>query len=65
MEIGRKAGFIVNIGGCVVKTIVLPDWSLQYIEFPAGQMKEYRAAILKQEELTLERVTKSRIYFSD
>lgn len=62
IEIKRSAGFMVRIGGVEVKSVMLPDWSLDFIEFPPGKMKEYRTA-LTQARMRITKVTDQRIYF--
>ncbi|MBA7661945.1 hypothetical protein ES703_69965 [subsurface metagenome] len=63
IKIERYHGFITLVGGATVKTLPLPDWSLEYIEFPPGEMPEYRKALM-QERVKIVQVTDSRIYFS-
>lgn len=55
-------GAIVAIGGSVVKSLTLPDWSVDYIEFPPGKMSDYRT-VLTQERVKIIKVTETRIYF--
>lgn len=62
IEIKRYHGFIVQVGDVKVKTLLLPDWSLEYIEFPQGEMPEYRSALMK-EHIKITKVTDRRIYF--
>lgn len=62
IEIERYHGIIVKIGGISTKTLNLPDWDLSYVEYPPGQMKEYRDAMMKA-RLSIRQVTDRRIYF--
>ncbi|MBA7584791.1 hypothetical protein ES708_26751 [subsurface metagenome] len=62
IEIERYHGIIVKIGGIPTKTLMLPDWDLSYVEYPPGQMKEYRDAMMKA-RLSIRQVTDRRIYF--
>lgn len=62
IEIERYHGIIVGVGGISTKTLSLPDWDLSYVEYPPGQMKEYRGALMKA-RVSLARVTDIRIYF--
>lgn len=64
MEVRRYHGHIVEVGDSVVKVTSLPDWSLNYLEFPPGKMEEYRAALM-HERVILVKVTKQRIYFEE
>lgn len=62
VEIERYHGVIVAVGGTNTKSPNLPDWNLSYVEYPPGQMKEYRAALMKA-RVNIVRVTDRRIYF--
>ena len=62
IEIERFKGSIIRVGTAVVKTTPLPDWYLDFIEFPPNQMKDYRSA-LTQAKAKIVRVTEKRIYF--
>ena len=62
IEIERYHGIIVAVGGIKTKTLMLPDWDLSYLEYPPGQMKEYRSAMMKA-RLRIAQVTDRRIYF--
>ncbi len=62
MEIERYHGQIVQVGDARVKVSGLPDWSLEYIEYPQGKMPEYRGALMK-ERMKIVKVTNQRIYF--
>jgi len=62
IEIKRYHGIIVGVGGINTKTLNLPDWDLSYVEYPTGQMEEYRGALMKA-RVKLVRVTDMRIYF--
>lgn len=62
IEIERYHGIIVAVGGINTKSPSLPDWNLSYVEYPQGQMKEYRAALMKA-RVDIVRVTDRRIYF--
>lgn len=64
MEIKRYHGIIVKVGEVDVKDLNLPDWNLSYIEFPQGQMIEYRRALMKA-NVRLVHVTDMRIYFEE
>ena len=63
VTIERYHGFITLVGGATVRTLPLPDWSLEYIEFPPGEMPKYRTALMRA-RVTIVKVTTSRIYFS-
>ena len=60
-DIERHYG-IVGVGGINTKTLNLPDWELSYVEYPPGQMPNYRDAMTKA-RLSIVRVTDKRIYF--
>jgi len=62
IEIERYHGIIVGIGGISTKTLMLPDWDLSYVEYPPGQMKEFRSALMKA-RVSIAQVTDMRIYF--
>jgi len=62
IEIERYHGIIVAVGGINTKTTMLPDWELSYVEYPSGQMTEYRDALMKA-RVSIVRVTDMRIYF--
>lgn len=62
MEIERYSGFMVRVGGVEVRSLNLPDWSLDYVEFPRGKMAEYRTALM-QARMKIVKVTETRIYF--
>jgi len=62
MEIERYHGIIVKVGEVNVKDLSLPDWDLSYVEFPQGQMVEYRKALMSARVL-IAQVTDKRIYF--
>ena len=62
MKVERYQGLVVEVGGIAVKALSLPDWMLGYIEFPPGQMKEFRAALMKA-RVHIFKVTEGRIYF--
>jgi len=62
IEIERYHGIIVGVGGINTKSPSLPDWDLSYVEYPPGQMPEYRAALMKA-RVSIVRVTDRRIYF--
>ena len=62
IEIERYHGIIVGVGGISTKTLSLPDWDLSYVEYPPGQMEEFRAAMMKA-RLRIAQVTDMRIYF--
>ncbi len=64
IEIERYHGVIVRVGGISIKIPNLPDWNLYYVEYPPGQMPEYRAALMK-ERVKIVRVTDRRIYFEE
>jgi hypothetical protein len=63
-EIERYHGIIVAVGGINTKSLSLPDWDLSYVEFPPGQMREYRNALMKA-RVRIARVTDRRIYFEE
>ena len=62
IEIERYHGIIVGIGGKSTKTLMLPDWDLSYVEYPPGQMKGFRSALMKA-RVNIAQVTDMRIYF--
>ena len=62
IEIERYHGMIVGVGGINTKTPNLPDWDISYVQYPPGQMKEYREALMKA-RVSLVKVTDMRIYF--
>lgn len=62
IEIERYHGIIVAIGGIDTKSLSLPDWELSYVEYPQGQMSQYRQALIKA-RVYIARVTDRRIYF--
>lgn len=62
MEIERRAGYVTRVGPIVVKTVMLPDWTLDFIEYPEGSMAEYRDELMGQ-KVKIVKVTKERIYF--
>lgn len=62
MKIERYQGQIVKVGEATVKVLSLPDWNLLYIEFPEGQMAEYRRELMRA-RARLWNVTDRRIYF--
>ncbi|MBA7529653.1 hypothetical protein ES705_21851 [subsurface metagenome] len=64
IEIERYHGIIVGVGGIPTKDPNLPDWSLSYVEYPPGQMKEFRDALMKA-HVRIARVTNMRIYFEE
>ena len=61
-EIERYHGIIVAVGGINTKSPSLPDWNLSYVEYPPGQMAEYRGALMKA-RVSIVKVTDRRIYF--
>ena len=61
-EIERYHGIIVAVGGINTKSLSLPDWDVSYVEFPPGQMREYRDALTRA-RVDIVRVTDRRIYF--
>ena len=64
IEIERYHGIIVGVGGISTKDPNLPDWNLSYVEYPPGQMKEFREALQKA-HVRIARVTDMRIYFEE
>lgn len=62
MEIERYYGTIVTVGGVNTKSPNLPDWDISYVEYPPGQMEEFRGVLMK-EHVRIVRVTEQRIYF--
>jgi len=62
LKVQRYHGQIVQVGDAQVKTIVLPDWALEYIEFLEGEMPKYRAALMR-ERVKIIKVTSRRVYF--
>jgi len=61
-KITRYHGLITFVGDCSVRVVSLPDWPLEYIEYPPGEMENYRYA-LQHERVNIARVTSKRIYF--
>jgi len=61
-EIKRYHGQIVQVGEYTVKVVALPDWELDYIEYPKGEMPKYRDALMR-ERVKIRKVTSQRIYF--
>ena len=64
IEIERYHGIIVGVGGISTKTPSLPDWDISYVEYPPGQMKEFRDALMKA-RVSIVQVTDRRIYFEE
>ena len=64
IEIERYHGIIVAVGGIKTKDPGLPDWALSYVEYPPGQMPQYRDALMK-EHVKIRQVTGQRIYFEE
>jgi len=62
IEIERYYGSIVKAGESTVKCVLLPDWDINYIEFPLGEMPNYRDALMR-ERVKIRKVTDIRIYF--
>ncbi len=62
MEIERYHGIIVKVGEVKTKSLSLPDWDLSYVEYPQGQMAEYRRALMRARVFIVQ-VTDKRIYF--
>jgi len=64
VEVQRYHGLIVQVGDAPVKVPALPDWDLEYIEYPKGEMPKYRDALMK-ERVKIQKVTTQRIYFEE
>lgn len=62
IEIERYHGIIVAVGGINTKSPNLPDWDISYVEYPPGQMKEFREPLMKA-RVSIVKVTDRRIYF--
>jgi len=62
VEVKRYHGQIVQVGDAEVRVVVLPDWGLEYIEYPEGEMPKYRDALMR-ERVKIRKVTSRRIYF--
>lgn len=62
IEVQRYHGQIIQVGSIRTKTVMLPDWSLSYVEFPPGEKNAYRDAFGGQ-GVRVEKVTNQRIYF--
>lgn len=62
LEVERYHGQIVQVGDFPVRVVVLPDWGLEYIEYPKGEMPKYRDALMRQ-RVKIRKVTSQRIYF--
>jgi len=61
-EIRLTAGQITAIGNSQVSLVQVPDWNLEYIEYPPGEMEDYRSA-LWHGRVRIVKITKKRIYF--
>ena len=64
MKVQRYHGQIVQVEDAQVRVPNLPDWSLEYIEYPQGEMPKYRDALMK-ERVKIVKVTDQRIYFEE
>ena len=62
IEVQRYHGQIIQVGSIRTKTVLLPDWSLSYVEFPPGEKNAYREAFAGQ-GVSVRKVTNQRIYF--
>ncbi len=62
LEVQRYHGQIIQVGSIRTKTVMLPDWSLSYVEFPPGEKNAYRDAFGGQ-GVRVVRVTNQRVYF--
>lgn len=62
VEVERYHGFITKVGESTVKSVNLPDWSLDYVEVPPYAMPDYRTALM-QARMRIVKVSKMRIYF--
>jgi len=66
IEIRRVAGQVVEVGGILVKSVMLPDWNLDYIDvslIPIDKHVLYRTAIHRLGNTKIVKVTRHRIYF--
>jgi hypothetical protein len=63
-KVDRHQGLIIRVGDIWVQAAPLPDWSLEYIEYPEGMRNQYRDA-LQHEHVKLQKVTDRRIYFTE
>jgi len=61
-ELKRLQGQIVEVGVNPVKVVALPDWSLDYVEYPPGEREKYRNAFART-GIRICKVTSRRIYF--
>ncbi len=64
VTVERYHGQIVKVGGSDVQLAVLPEWALEYVQFPAGMMEQYRSA-LQREHVKLVNVKATVIYFEE
>jgi len=62
LEVQRYHGQIIQVGSIRTKALMLPDWSLSYVEFPPGEKNAYREAFAGQ-GVSVRKVTNQRIYF--
>jgi hypothetical protein len=63
-KVDRHQGLIIRVGDIWVQVAPLPDWSLNYIEYPEGMRDQYRTALM-QEHVKIKQVTNRRIYFTE
>ena len=64
LEIHRYHGLIVQVGEAQVKTVTLPDWGLDFVEFSEGEARKYRDALMRA-RVKIRKVTSRRVYFEE
>lgn len=63
-KVDRHEGAIIRVGDIWVQASPLPDWTLDYIEYPEGMLNQYRNALMR-EHVKIHKVTDRRIYFTE
>jgi len=64
LEIQRYHGQIVQVGEAQVRTVTLPDWGLDFVEFNEGEARKYRDALMRA-RVKIRKVTSRRVYFEE
>jgi len=63
-EVKRENLIITEVCGKPVRVVLLPDWTLLYVEFTSKEeMQTLRRALMREEDVRLVKVTEKRIYF--
>jgi len=63
-EVKRENLIITEVCGKPVRVVLLPDWTLLYVEFTSKEeMQTLRRALVREEDVRLVKVTEKRIYF--